>query len=75
MRDAFESLKGSVLMAGEVVGRDLVNGSFSEEWMVLGAELREAIVELAFGRCEGDVLLEKERKFGEEKVGRRRLFI
>jgi len=56
VRDACESLKDSVLTVGEVAGRDLVNGSLSEEWMVLGAELREAIVELAFGRCEGEVL-------------------
>jgi hypothetical protein len=56
-------MKGSLLM----VGSDLGNGSFSEEWMVLGAELREAIVDLAFGRYEGKVLSERVRKFGEDR--------
>jgi hypothetical protein len=56
-------MKGSLLM----VGSDLGNGSFSEVWMVLGAELREAIVDLAFGRYEGKVLLERVRKFGEDR--------
>jgi hypothetical protein len=57
-------MKGTLLM----VGSDLRNGSFPEEWMVLGAELRDAIVDLAFGRYEGKVLLERVRKFGEDRV-------